>query len=148
MSNISSKYKEDILRLRSEGKKYLEISKILGCSPSLTQYYMSDKQRKTAELKRRTSQDSVNFNRKKGVERNRKYVDDILGNSSCIDCGNNDPRVLEFDHVRGTKLGHISHGIKNAWNLTKLKEEIDKCEIRCCNCHRIATIERRKHKLS
>lgn len=148
MSNLSSKYKEDILRLKSEGKKYLEISKILGCSPSLAQYYMSDKQRKTAELKRRTSQDSVNFNRKKGVERNRKCVDDILGNSSCIDCGNNDPRVLEFDHVRGTKLGHISHGIKNAWNLTKLKEEIDKCEIRCCNCHRIATIERRKHKLS
>jgi DNA-binding CsgD family transcriptional regulator len=148
MSNTSSKYKEDILRLKSEGKKYLEISKILGCSKSLAQYYMSDKQQKTAAVTRRVTQKSVNVNRKKGVIRNRKYVDDILKNSSCIDCGNNDPRVLEFDHVRGNKMGHVSHGIKNAWNLTKLQDEIDKCEIRCCNCHRIATIERRKHKLS
>lgn len=148
MSNLSSKYKEDILRLKSEGKKYLEISEILGCSKSLVQYYSSNKQRKTAEVRRKNSQDSINFNRKKGVLRNRNYVDQILKNSSCIDCGNTDPRVLEFDHVRGIKIGHISHGIRSAWNLNKLKDEINKCEIRCCNCHRIVTIERRKHKLS
>lgn len=148
MSNNSSKYKEDILRLKSEGKKYLEISKILGCSISTVQYYISNKQWMNAKEKRKLNKDSVSYNRKKGVLRNRQYIDEILKNSSCIDCGNNDPRVLEFDHVRGEKLGHISHGIRSAWNISKLQAEIEKCEIRCCNCHRIVTIERRKHKLS
>jgi hypothetical protein len=26
----------------------------------------------------------------------------------CVDCGNNDPRVLEFDHVRGEKMHNVS----------------------------------------
>ena len=82
---------------------------------------------------------------KKGVIRNRNYVNDFLKNKSCVDCGNSDIRVLEFDHVRGIKKGHVSHAVKDAWSLKRLQEEIDKCEIRCCNCHRIVTIERRNN---
>lgn len=142
--NSSSKYRDDILKLKSEGRTYLEIVNILKCSKSIVSYYSSDKQQENAKISRRKNLHIKKNNRKKGVERNRKYVDDFLKDKSCVDCGNTDVRVLEFDHVRGIKLGHISHGIRNAWNLEKLKEEIDKCEIRCCNCHRIVTIERRQ----
>ncbi len=49
--------------------------------------------------------------------------------------------VLEFDHV-GVKRGQIS---KMAWNvsLATLEQELANCEIRCCNCHRRVTHERR-----
>jgi hypothetical protein len=53
----------------------------------------------------------------------------------CVDCGETDPVVLQFDHVRGKKIdnvGSLIHG-KNSWE--KIKAEIDKCEERCANCH-------------
>ncbi len=143
MSNNTSKYREDILRLSTEGKKYKEISLLLNCSVSVVQYHLSTKQQVTSSLskKKRINEDKIS--RKKGVARNRKYVDNYLLNKSCIDCGNSDKRVLEFDHVRGIKVGPISQAIRNAWNIEKLKTEISKCEVRCCNCHRIVTIQRR-----
>jgi orotate phosphoribosyltransferase-like protein len=144
--NRNSKYRDRIIELKSEGKTYLEIVDILKCSKSIVSYYSSEKQQENARIARKEYNDTKKDNRKKGVIRNRQYVNDFLKDKSCVDCGNSDIRVLEFDHVRGIKVGHISSAIKNAWNLNKLKAEIDKCEIKCCNCHRIATIERRKCK--
>lgn len=143
MSNCSSKYKEDVIRLSKEGKTYLQIMEILGCSKSTASYYSSNKQQENARQARKDYLPLKKDNRKKGVIRNREYVYNFLKGKKCIDCGNEDTRVLEFDHVRGIKSGHISHAVKNAWNINRLQEEIEKCEIRCCNCHRIVTIERR-----
>ena len=147
MANHSSQYRDDIIKLFSEGKKYYEIEVILGCSRAIVCYHLSRKQQNTAKIGRKRIDEARKISKKTGIFRNRKYVDDYLKEHPCIDCGNSDIRVLEFDHVRGDKLGHISHAVKCAWKLTKLKEEIDKCEVRCCNCHRIKTIERRNlHK--
>ena len=33
----------------------------------------------------------------------RKYILDYLSTHPCVDCGESDIRVLEFDHVRGRK---------------------------------------------
>jgi hypothetical protein len=41
------------------------------------------------------------------------------------------------------KEGNISHAVNNAWSLERLTSEMSKCEVRCANCHRIKTIERR-----
>jgi hypothetical protein len=81
--------------------------------------------------------------RDKSIARNKLYVKNYLENKACIDCGNSDIRVLEFDHVRGVKLYHISYMIQKAYKLDLVKDEIEKCDIRCCNCHRIVTQERR-----
>jgi hypothetical protein len=148
MSNLSSKYKTQILKLREEGKKYKEIVEILGCSMSGISYHLSNKQQERARLTRIKNTESRKDSRKNSVYRNRKYVDDYLKNHSCVDCGNSDVRVLEFDHVRGNKETNVSNVIRNGWKLERLISEIEKCEIRCCNCHRIITIERRKHKLN
>ena len=144
MSNSSSKYKTDILDLYSQNKSYKEIAKELNCSISIVQYHLSTRQQDTAKKTRKISSDKTKLSRKAGVRRNRDYVDDYLMNHPCVDCGNSDIRVLEFDHVRGVKEDHICRAIRNAWSLERLKLEIDKCEIRCCNCHRIVTINRRK----
>jgi len=47
--------------------------------------------------------------------------------------------VLEFDHVRGTKSGNISEMMRGGFSWKRVLEEIEKCEIRCANCHRRKT---------
>ncbi len=74
---------------------------------------------------------------------NWEYVENYLKINHCADCGENNPIVLEFDHVRGTKLYAISELKRKSTNLKKLEEEINKCEVRCANCHRKVTHLRR-----
>jgi hypothetical protein len=82
------------------------------------------------------------ISRDKSISRNKAFVKDYLKDKSCKDCGNNDIRVLEFDHIKGDKLFDISYMVTKAYKLQKIKDEIEKCEIRCSNCHRIVTHER------
>lgn len=53
----------------------------------------------------------------------------------CVDCGESDPVVLQFDHVRGAKLADIAQMIQNHVRLEVLETEAAKCDIRCANCH-------------
>jgi len=74
----------------------------------------------------------------KSAQRNTEWVALILLQSECMDCGLSDPRVLQFHHRDPTlKKGSISRMTKNGYSLKKLKEEIDKCDILCANCHLI-----------
>ncbi len=67
---------------------------------------------------------------------NRKKLLAYLLEHPCVDCGESDPVVLEFDHVRGEKRFTIARAVSGStrsWKLIKI--EIDKCEVRCANCH-------------
>lgn len=75
-------------------------------------------------------------------KRTQQLVLDILKNSKCLDCGTDDYRVFEFDHVRGLKLNNVSSMISGGYGIKKILEEISKCEVVCANCHRIRTFER------
>ena len=65
-----------------------------------------------------------------------------LSTHPCIDCGEIDIRLLEFDHVRGHKMANISRLLTQGRNWSIIEAEIDKCEVRCANCHRLKTFER------
>lgn len=77
---------------------------------------------------------------------NKQYVAYYLKTHHCVDCGESNAIVLDFDHVRGKKICNISNLTKNKSGLGRLKAEIEKCEVRCSNCHRIATYQRRINK--
>lgn len=72
----------------------------------------------------------------------KQYVWDFLLGHPCVDCGEADPVVLEFDHVIGDKVKSICDTVRHGWSLTRLQSEIDKCEVRCANCHRRVTANR------
>ena len=58
----------------------------------------------------------------------------------CVDCGEKDPVVLDFDHRnREEKTGNISKMVQNRTSIKNLEKEIAKCDIRCANCHRRRT---------
>ncbi len=72
-------------------------------------------------------------------DRNRLFLDAYLAEHPCVDCGEADIVVLEFDHVRGTKKRALSVLVKHASSLDVLRAEIAKCDVRCANCHRRQT---------
>jgi hypothetical protein len=77
--------------------------------------------------------------RKKEVRhRNREIVWEYFKNHPCVDCGETDPLVLEFDHQRD-KVDSVSMIAGGGSSTKKLLDEIAKCEVRCANCHRRKT---------
>lgn len=69
----------------------------------------------------------------------RQFVFDYLKSHPCVDCGETNPVVLEFDHVRGQKKCHIAYMVRRGWGLQSVEDEIKKCDVRCSNCHKIRT---------
>jgi hypothetical protein len=55
---------------------------------------------------------------------NTLHVREYLIGHPCVDCGESDPVVLEFDHVRGVKSGHISTMARTPVSLRKLQAEM------------------------
>lgn len=81
-------------------------------------------------------------------KRNREYVDNFLKEHPCIDCGESDIVVLEFDHIGTDKELELSLAVNQCWSLDKIKKEMKKCVVRCANCHRRITRKRRLERLS
>ena len=74
----------------------------------------------------------------------RRHVYTYLKKHPCVDCGLMDPRVLQFDHVRGIKLMEVGLMMRRHHSLKQIENEIKKCDVRCANCHSVKTaIERR-----
>lgn len=59
----------------------------------------------------------------------------------CVDCGERNPLALQFDHLH-SKKGDVSWMRLNQ-NWEKVEKEIEKCEVRCANCHCIKTAKSR-----
>jgi len=60
---------------------------------------------------------------------------DYLG-GKCIDCGYNKClQALEFDHIDPTQKEFTISG-NHCFGWEKIKPELDKCVLRCANCHR------------
>ena len=64
-----------------------------------------------------------------------KALEEYVKKFPCVDCGERDYIVLQFDHVRGTKTAGISEMISSGWPWEKILKELEKCQVRCANCH-------------
>ncbi|GAA4051027.1 hypothetical protein [Agromyces indicus] len=61
----------------------------------------------------------------------------------CVDCGETDIRVLDFDHRSGVeKQDGVMRLAQGGHAISTIAAEIAKCDVRCRNCHAIVTYER------
>ena len=77
----------------------------------------------------------------KSYDKRRMVAYEHFLNHPCVDCGESDPIVLEFDHRDDSEKSFtISNAISSfGCTLAQLKKEIEKCDVRCANCHRRRT---------
>lgn len=99
------------------------------------------------EAQRRASRRHYERNRAQRIEdaveskrrlhrRNARLVYEHLLTHPCIDCGEPDPVVLQFDHRDPeTKEANISDLVRKGVALKRLAAEMAKCDVRCGNCH-------------
>lgn len=69
--------------------------------------------------------------------RNIAHLWRYLESHPCVECGEDNPLLLEFDHLRDKKFT-VSHCTSRS--LESLEREIAKCQVLCHQCHRIKTI--------
>jgi hypothetical protein len=67
--------------------------------------------------------------------RNRDFIKDYKNTHPCVDCGESDFVVLQFDHIFGDKVKEIANMVRDCHSIKSLKKEILKCAVRCANCH-------------
>lgn len=92
--------------------------------------------KKSYEMDKAAYKHRAMIHKKRAIQRNRIYILDYLKHHHCAVCGESDPLVLQFDHIENyKKTMDISNAIQNAWGLAKLRNEIDKCQVLCANCH-------------
>jgi hypothetical protein len=84
------------------------------------------------------------INRGNYRQRARDFIASYLSAHPCVDCGETDPTVLTFDHVRGEKSNDIANMVSVGRSLESIMAEIDKTEVRCFNCHAIRTHEQQQ----
>jgi len=72
----------------------------------------------------------------------RKLIIQLKTGRSCIDCKEFYPHyMMDFDHVRGIKIGNI-YDLAKTGDIAKLLAEVAKCDLVCSNCHRHRTFMR------
>jgi len=82
---------------------------------------------------------SIENNQKVATENQRKMCKYLL-DKMCIDCGENNLLVLDFDHLSNKEYNVARMLSFCSWN--SILKEIEKCEVVCANCHRKRTQER------
>ncbi len=81
------------------------------------------------------------INSQSNERRNRvqEFIRNYKLEKGCADCGYKEHHAaLDFDHIDGEKELNVC----NAKSISQAKNEIEKCEVVCANCHRIRTFER------
>ena len=78
--------------------------------------------------------------RRKAYKEKRDYINKAK-NKPCADCGMKYPfYVMDFDHSNvHDKIREVAYMAARNWSLDKIKDEVQKCEVVCANCHRIRT---------
>jgi hypothetical protein len=105
------------------------------CRPCRAEYgrehYEANRQRYISQARRRRVELRAT---------NYKFLLEYLRAHPCVDCGETDVIVLEFDHIAG-KSFQIAPALPDRF-WSDILIEIAKCEVVCANCHRRRTARR------
>ena len=99
----------------------------------------SKQKKRWYEKNKKSHKEKIYENKQQNIEAARAYVWDYLLAHPCIECGEADPAVLEFDHVRGEKRSEVTKLMRDGYTLKIIQAEIEKCVVLCANCHKRKT---------
>lgn len=115
------------------------------CRPCYAAYQRDYYRRRTAsDPEYRDRQRLLRERRREQLKRdNRRRLWDYLSAHPCVDCGERDPVVLEFDH-REASGKSFAVGDAIFWKpWDEVDRELGTCDVRCANCHRRRTAQQR-----
>lgn len=105
------------------------------CRDCMSEFNKASYAKKGDEEKQR-----IYDNRNKRGEAAKQYVWEYLSTHPCVECGESDPRLLEFDHIDPkTKRHNVSNMTGGRHSIETIRKEIAKCRVLCVVCHRKAT---------
>ena len=127
-----------------------------GCTRDVSDFNFKDRARGRLQLyckscSRQYVQDHYRRNKpyyvNKAMARNRVHRRELFDRllaylrcHPCVDCGEGDPVVLDFDHVdAASKSWNIADKVADGCAWRTIEAEIAKCVVRCANCHRRRT---------
>lgn len=101
------------------------------CRDCSRAWYLAHKAEHDANVQRRNKRVRADY---------RQRLADYLLDHPCVDCGEPDVRVLDFDHEDpARKLDEVARLVGNGIAWARVEAEIAKCSVRCANCHRRRT---------
>lgn len=117
-------YKEDILRLRAEGKSYGEISEELGCSKGTVAYYLKEDAPAKVDKSNPFAQKVIN------------YIDNFKETRPCILCGSYFHKS-QLDAFDTDSVDSIVATVVDKETLEESKRKISQLKFVCANCNRL-----------
>lgn len=107
------------------------------------EYYQKNKNKLKANIEKWQSKnkDKVRLYKRKHKSQKREiltnYINNFKASSKCTKCNENTVCCLEFHHRdKKQKIQNINKFIASGSSIESLKNEINKCDILCSNCHR------------
>jgi hypothetical protein len=95
------------------------------------EHYAANKPSYAVRTKRRKWQQRANRS---------NFLVEYFKSHPCSDCGETDPLVLDFDHLRDKEFSIGDEFTSRPWR--EVLAEIEKCDVVCANCHRRRTARR------
>ena len=126
--------KEQILKLKSEGKSYEQIAALIPCALSTVWYYCTDGAKENRIARSREAREKFR------IELKMKFGGkcSICDYKKCLD-------ALEFHHKDKEEKEHELGRLLADGSRKKALKEAEKCILVCANCHReIHAAERQK----
>lgn len=122
--------KDEIFRLRAEGRTYSEIKRELGCSMGTISYHLGAGQKEKTRQREKKRRLKIST-----------YIKEHKESHPCADCLQYYPYyIMDFDHLpEHIKEFNIGEYKDSTTNINKVMEEIEKCDLVCSNCHRRRT---------
>lgn len=94
----------------------------------------------TDEEYRKATLEQAKKTRLSTKEANAIFIVEYLRRNPCVECGETDILVLEFDHIDpSTKMWNVGSMLSRSFTIHRIEEEVNKCRVLCSNCHQRKT---------
>lgn len=128
--DIEKEISEFFVRNKKTGKHHTVCKLCASEGRTYKKHYEKYKDKYIARAKKRNDET---------LKENQQHLLQYLSDKQCVDCSDNRPVVLQFDHRDPEQKEYQISRMLRSYKWETILKEIDKCDIVCANCHAIRT---------